>query len=72
MTTGTWAVWPEGMPEAARFTSFPSRALLLQNAMMLALLTAFGVPQRIVVHYDPAGRPDPEILDVRDTPVERI
>lgn len=64
MSAGTWAVWPEGMPEAARYTGSPSRALLLQNAMMLALLTAFGLPRRIRVHHDPCGRPDPEALDV--------
>lgn len=62
-SAGTWAVWPQGMPEAARFAGSPTRAALVQTAMMLALVRPFGNPPRIRVHHDPVGRPDPDALD---------
>jgi hypothetical protein len=60
---GVWAIWPQGMPEAARFAASPTRATLVQTAMMLALVRPFGNPPRIRVHHDPVGRPDPDALD---------
>lgn len=55
-----YAIWPEGMPQAARFTTSPARAFILQNAMGLAFLFPFQDAKRISTAREIGKRPDPD------------
>ncbi len=58
-----YAVWPEGNPAAARFCDDPARVLIVQTAMAIAAMGAFGAPPRIRTASDPNRRPDPYIQE---------
>ena len=63
MTGVQYAVWPQGMPDAARFCENQSAVLLLQTAMAIATMGAFGTPPRIRVATAVGSRPDPHEMD---------
>lgn len=64
MTPGVrYAVWPSGMPEAARFCDHPGTLLIVQTAMAMAVMGAFGVPPRIRIAERVGARPDPHEID---------
>jgi len=58
-----YAVWPQGMPDAARFCEHPGAVMLIQTAMAIATMGAFGIPPRIRVARSIGVRPDPHELD---------
>lgn len=59
-----YAVWPSGNPEAARFCDDPARLLIVQTAMAIASMGAFGTPPRIRTASDPDRRPDPHVEEL--------
>ena len=67
MTGVQYAVWPQGMPDAVRFSEHPGAVMLIQTAMAIATMGAFGIPPRIRVARSIGTRPDPHELDVIET-----
>lgn len=58
-----YAIWPEGMPQAARFTTSSIQAFTIQNAMGIAFAFPFRSAKRIRVARDLESAPDPHEVE---------